>query len=233
MEQRTRKINIGCGHDKRDGYVNVDVDPSCNPDYLVKDHDLSIFPDGSFDEVLAWDVLEHIPHAFTMSAVLDWAALLSSGGILVLQTSSILGVSQQMLDNPSFETEFNWTRCLFGNQQHGGDFHHTGFTTTTLSTYLRAAGFDVGPITTLDGWLLSCRAVKTHDWTELLSRAFEDMISTAFRTVLRRDIDADTLQHYVGSKRNGESSRSLLKGIISAPEHLYKLGKETGFDPWP
>lgn len=31
LTQGLRKLNIGCGYDKREGYVNVDVDPACEP----------------------------------------------------------------------------------------------------------------------------------------------------------------------------------------------------------
>ena len=36
VESLTR-INVGCGYDKRPGYLNVGMDPNCTPDTLVTD----------------------------------------------------------------------------------------------------------------------------------------------------------------------------------------------------
>lgn len=54
-------LNLGCGRKRVEGAVNLDVSPLTNPDVL---HDLGRrpwpFADDSFDEVLAYDVIEHL-----------------------------------------------------------------------------------------------------------------------------------------------------------------------------
>jgi len=56
------KLHIGCGLDKRKGYLNTDICESVKPDLIL---DLNVFPypfeDNQFEEVLALAVLEHIP----------------------------------------------------------------------------------------------------------------------------------------------------------------------------
>jgi SAM-dependent methyltransferase len=58
-----RKLNVGCGHDIRTGYVNLDVASLPGVDVV---HDLAVFPwpfgDDAFDEVLMMSVLEHLPN---------------------------------------------------------------------------------------------------------------------------------------------------------------------------
>jgi SAM-dependent methyltransferase len=59
------KINIGSGIKRFPGFLNIDSDPSCDPDYVVKlGVDKLPFEDDSVDEVLAHHVLEHIGEGF-------------------------------------------------------------------------------------------------------------------------------------------------------------------------
>lgn len=55
------KLNMGCGHNKMAGYVNVDLFAECHPDVLC---DLEVLPwpwqDGIADEVVFIHSLEHL-----------------------------------------------------------------------------------------------------------------------------------------------------------------------------
>lgn len=57
-----KKLNLGCGSDICEDYVNVDMAPLAGVDVVCN---LSRFPwpfeDEEFDEIIAKDVLEHLP----------------------------------------------------------------------------------------------------------------------------------------------------------------------------
>jgi len=56
------KLNLGCGSDIRDGYINIDVRKTSEKTLVVdieKDL-LKAFPDNSVDEIIAKDFIEHI-----------------------------------------------------------------------------------------------------------------------------------------------------------------------------
>lgn len=55
------RLNLGCGMDKRAGYVNVDKMPACVPDVVLDIERLPWpWPDSSVEEVMMIHVLEHI-----------------------------------------------------------------------------------------------------------------------------------------------------------------------------
>ena len=55
------KINLGSGIKRYDGFLNVDSDPSVNPDFVVDiENEKLPFLDNSVDEIKAYHIFEHI-----------------------------------------------------------------------------------------------------------------------------------------------------------------------------
>lgn len=54
------KLNLGCGKDKKDGYVNLDISDKVSADIVCDIEDGLPFEVNYFDEVLAYNVLEQI-----------------------------------------------------------------------------------------------------------------------------------------------------------------------------
>jgi len=57
------KLNLGCGNDKRVGYVNIDASPLVKPNFVINFEDkncLEFFRDNSVSEIIIYHVLEHI-----------------------------------------------------------------------------------------------------------------------------------------------------------------------------
>lgn len=70
-EQPPRKLNLGCGFDKREGWLNVDSFDACEPDRRL---DIEAtpwdLPSNGFDHVLMKHVLEHVGADFTTFAAI-------------------------------------------------------------------------------------------------------------------------------------------------------------------
>ena len=59
------KINLGSGLKRYDGFLNVDMDPLVEPDYLVDIRQAKLpFDDNSIEEIKAHHILEHIGEPF-------------------------------------------------------------------------------------------------------------------------------------------------------------------------
>jgi len=150
------KLNLGCGSDYRQGYVNVDRIPG------VADvvHDLNVFPypwpDNSADEIVARHVLEHLED---IRKVMDelWR-ILKPGGQLLIYVPHFSHF--QALTHPEHRHAFHYnsfqmftpqsneryTNCLwriqevrlhFNNRGLGWFFdRHKHLYTTTILAYL-------------------------------------------------------------------------------------------------
>jgi hypothetical protein len=234
---RPRRLNFGCGYDKRPGFLNVDMDPACQPDVLLFDNDLRVLGTGAFDEIVAKDVLEHVPRVQTTAILLEWADLLVDGGVLKLQTSSLEGIAAHLVGNPSFREHYNWTHCLFGTQAQPGDFHLTGFTDMSLTVHLIASGYRVDRLWVSDRWLLNAEATKVDSWTRLAEdRALDDdaFIRTMYEQVLFREPDEGAIAYF--RERLGGGSidrRAALKHVYTSPERLFALAERHGFEQAP
>lgn len=79
--QSSKKLNLGCGEDKKEGYVNLDWSSLVNPDVV---HDLNKlpypFPDNSFELIEAYHLLEHLDKPFVIMA--EFHRILVPGGTL-------------------------------------------------------------------------------------------------------------------------------------------------------
>lgn len=210
------------------------MDPSCAPDLLIFDNDYSVLPRRHFRYVLANDVLEHIPRSQTMFALLEWADLAAHGGTLQVSTSSILGVAK-MMEGRNCIDQLNWTKCLFGNQAHPGDFHLSGFTEATLRCHLLAAGFRPGEITVDDGWLFRVSAEKVEDWTELLliDLSDDEFSERVARIALGREMDALGLEWCLARLAGGWPRRDVLKHYFASEERLYATAARYELDAPP
>ena len=76
-----KKLNLGCGEHKKEGYINVDWSPLNNPD-VVQDLNAMpyVFENNSFDVIEAFHVLEHLDKPFAVMSELH--RILKPGGIL-------------------------------------------------------------------------------------------------------------------------------------------------------
>jgi len=79
-----QKLNLGCGENKKAGYVNVDWQEAVHPDVL---HDLNQFPypfsDGTSDLIEAFHVVEHLDRPFAV--VKELHRILKPGGVLQIR----------------------------------------------------------------------------------------------------------------------------------------------------
>jgi predicted SAM-dependent methyltransferase len=159
------KLNLGCGNDVKKGYTNVDFRPT---DPSVMQVDLSKFPwpfeDGSADEILMLDFLEHFPYATTQFILLEVFRILSDTGTVVIQVPDGIHTARALIGegyyfcnkcenvaeivdhackncgHTTLEISEAAMRRLYGGQDYHGNFHQTCFTPYSLIRKARDCG---------------------------------------------------------------------------------------------
>lgn len=161
-----KRLEVGCGRKVTPGFVRADANPNVGAlDWCGDVSTRMPWDDGTFDEIRAVDILEHIPYRRTAAALTEWARLLRPGGVLYVQVPDCGRIMAEWAQDPTRWRErlpadlahlppflgVAW-RILGGQDDgvitHDGDdpalnLHLSMFDEPTLRWYLTGAGFEV------------------------------------------------------------------------------------------
>jgi predicted SAM-dependent methyltransferase len=135
------RLHLGCGRNRLDGYINIDIRESVRPDLIADVLDMqTYFQAFSVDEVYAPHVLEHLPDY--QAALLYWVSLLRPEGLLRVAVPD-LGTAM----NAYVHSAVSLPRLhglFWGGRHYGEDRHQHGWDYETLASDMRTAGlFDI------------------------------------------------------------------------------------------
>lgn len=166
------KLNIGCGRDIKESYLNVDIrkvdisneaDDGRDMSRIFMRLDLEKIPypfeSESIDEILANDIIEHFSYRYIEYIVREWHRILKNGGILRIKTPDFENIIDILkIDGVSFmggtasllgdekKTWMSISHWIFGGQDYSQNFHKLIFTKIELKKFLEYIGFRVGSI---------------------------------------------------------------------------------------
>jgi spore maturation protein CgeB/tetratricopeptide (TPR) repeat protein len=140
---KTVRLNLGCGDDHREGYINVDLRPRKGVG-LVADAASCPFRDRIATEILANDILEHFPRDRINQVLSEWRRLLMKGGTLKVQCPDLRELARGLVLNRLPVQEFS--RRVYGGQDYEGNYHFAGFDLPDLKRRLRSLGFEIREI---------------------------------------------------------------------------------------
>lgn len=136
----TIRLNLGCGSDILDGWVNIDLYPIDRR--VVKMDVRSIdFSPGTISEIRAIDVFEHIPRLESEAAFAHWTNLLVRGGRLTLRTPDARRQCELLVEG--IWPISVWSHMMFGGQDSPGNFHFNGHEAASLRALAERHGLKV------------------------------------------------------------------------------------------
>jgi predicted SAM-dependent methyltransferase len=147
------RLNLGCGSDVRNGWVNVDKFPA-NESVVQADFPILPFAENHADEVLLSHVLEHFGFKEGETLCREIFRVLRSGGVANIEVPDIAWCCAQFLGAPEpngytdvtndYNTNHRWglfSMSLWGDQHNDGLFHKWGYTAHRLCYLLQHVGF--------------------------------------------------------------------------------------------
>lgn len=135
-------INYGCGENKLEGFVNVDIEESTKPD-LVCDLRRGPFPyeNDSVDKIYMIHCIEHVEFDKWPLIFNEFYRVLKLGGELLLAYPEFSVCAKYFIDDFRGNREF-WRKTLYGRQLYPGDYHITPMVSIDLAEQLITIGFD-------------------------------------------------------------------------------------------
>mgnify|MGYP006289761473 CR=1 FL=1 len=136
------KLNLGCGNDVREGYVNIDRYNNTGLVDMKADIGKLPFPDASVSEVFTNHVFEHIGINDIYGVLDEWKRVLKPNGKLVMNLPNLETEVKIWLEAPD---DKKWTEVqrIFGSQSHEGNNHLCGFNPGSLRSFLERFNFIV------------------------------------------------------------------------------------------
>lgn len=142
VDEEKIKLNLGCGNDIKDGYINIDrYNNTGNVDMSADIGNLP-FENESVDEIYTSHVFEHIPINEIYGVVEEWKRVLKPNGDLILRLPNLEHEINIWLNTPD---EDKWTEVyrIFGAQSHPGNTHFCGFNLGSLSSFIKSFDFEI------------------------------------------------------------------------------------------
>ncbi|RLI32956.1 hypothetical protein DRO51_00550 [Candidatus Bathyarchaeota archaeon] len=168
------KLNMGCGEDKKEGYINIDNRESCKPD-MVYDLEKTPYPfeNESAEEILWKDSLEHLSWRVIENVLKECYRILKKGGRMYIQTPDLEIIAKKVILDPNFKYgDLEGYKAIgfwvYGRQDPQpdgsfggwGGFHKAGFTKQTLKKLLESVGFKIEEIKNDNGSNIICWCKK-------------------------------------------------------------------------
>lgn len=138
------RLNLGCGADVKDGYINIDIRPirSGLPGEIVQMDVREVETNFSeVDEILALDILEHLPRKEARGILQSWVRTLRVGGRIVIRSPDTLKLIEVYQKGDMNFEEF--VRRMYGGQDYSYNYHYTAFHGRLLEKWLRKMGMRV------------------------------------------------------------------------------------------
>lgn len=126
--QEDSKLNIGCGKDIKNDYINIDCRNIEGVDIVTDVYELDLGIKFT-SEIYASDFLEHFSEHDAYYLFTKFVVSLKPGGILDIRVPDLKAVAKRILDYPR---NMPMIYRVYGGQDYPSNFHYWGWTPETF-----------------------------------------------------------------------------------------------------
>lgn len=125
MKNKQIKLNLGCGSDHKNGFINIDIDKRLKPDLVHDVRNKLPFKANSVDHILLQDVLEHLTKEDGEKLLKDCSRVLRVGGTIDIRVPNLKKIFQKYGNYDDILMLF-----LYGDTSVSGEWgaHKYGYT---------------------------------------------------------------------------------------------------------
>lgn len=135
------KLNLGAGKSKIEGYINIDVNPSCKPDIVCNFISKQLpYRDNTVTEIVLFHTIEHIYKRFHKRILVECWRVLKPGGRIIISYPEFLKCVNCWKKNHKGMKEF-FEATVYGRHLYAGDSHVTIMHTEDFLPLLYECGF--------------------------------------------------------------------------------------------
>ena len=136
-----KKLNLGCGSNKLDGFLNIDTELSCKPDYCC-DFTVDRLPNkpDTVDEIVMFHTIEHISKHKHKHIIDEIWRVLKPGSPVIFSYPEFLKCVDNWKNNEKGKKDF-WEATLYGRQLYPSDYHVCIMHTPDFIRFLEGEGF--------------------------------------------------------------------------------------------
>jgi len=140
------KLDIGCGSPDKTMQGYTGVDPFVDTAEVQAPMWRLPFEDSSVSAIICSHALEHIAKDMVVPTMMEFARVIKPGGKIEIRVPNLKWCVEQWLKMGGNGWELD---CIFGNQDHEGEFHKTGFTRDILVAAVKRGGLKVIEVTSM------------------------------------------------------------------------------------
>lgn len=134
------RLNLGCGSNKIEGCINVDIEPSNNPDVVFDFTQAFPYDSDSVDAIYMFHVIEHVKKQFHETIFCEVGRVLKPNAPFFLSFPEFLRCADSYRTNRYGKRDF-WEATIYGRQLYPSDTHIALMDTTRVVPLLKRLGF--------------------------------------------------------------------------------------------
>jgi len=134
----TKRLNLGCGIDYKEGWINADLDKSVKADLYFDVRKKFPLKDSQYSYILVQDLLEHLTKEDRRRFLEECWRVLTPGGKIEIRVPNIFQIFRQFRRDPEVLIKF-----IYGHTEKSGEIgaHKFGYTKESLIKTLKVTGF--------------------------------------------------------------------------------------------